>query len=540
MTVQNDIHRPHVLLHSVAAGKSKRCLMAPQRRFFRVVVQGCGPKISFASPACPCLALLLGGSGYGSGRSWSNRGSNGNYRSSSWYSSRNARYLNFNSNGVNPQNTNNSRSNGMAVRPVQHTILTFILYILILMTLTRQQLLLDIYQAFYSARRRKSRRSYVRVWERNLRENMEHLCDELYNRAYKPMPSKCFIVNYPKKREIFAAQFRDRIVHHLYYNYTHELFERTFIADSYSCIKGRGTHYGISRIRDFCRKESHNWQRQCYVLHLDIRGYFMHIDRRRLLTIATDTLRRMSTHCATRPVCCSSVAASPRYATWGDRLDMGFVLWLTEQIVMLNPKENCILCGSPADWDGLDPSKSMLHLPDGIGLPIGNLTSQLFSNIYLNVLDQYMKRILKCRYYGRYVDDAAVVSADRKWLLSLVPKVSKLMHDELGLELHRGKLAISEVHRGVEFLGVYIRHYRTYISRHAVRRMKQKIATTGQDKPWELIRAVNSYLGITRHASSYRLRRQLLMTQHILRNAVFSPDMKKATDRKIFYSPSKL
>ena len=498
------------------------------------------PEDFLRKPSLPVLSRCLRGSGYGSGRSWSNRGSNGNYRSSSFYSSRNARYLNFNSNGVNPQNTNNSRSNGMGVRPVQHTILTIILYILTIMTLTRQQLLLDIYQAFYSARRRKSRRSYVRVWERNLRENMEQLCDELYNRTYKPLPSKCFIVNYPKKREIFAAQFRDRIVHHLYYNYTHELFERTFIADSYSCIKGRGTHYGIGRIRDFCRKESHNWQRQCYVLHLDIRGYFMHIDRQRLLTIATDTMRRMSTHHVASTACCDSVATSQKGVTWSDRIDMNFVLWLTAQIIMLDPKESCILCGSPAEWDGLDSSKSLLHLPDGIGLPIGNLTSQLFSNIYLNVLDQYMKRVLKCRYYGRYVDDAAVVSSDRKWLLSLVPKVSRLLQDELGLELHKGKLTISEVHRGVEFLGAYIKHYRTYISRHAVRRMKQKISMTEHDKPLKLIRSVNSYLGIARHASSYRLRRQLLMTRRILHNAVFSPDMKKATDRKIFYSPSKL
>jgi retron-type reverse transcriptase len=148
------------------------------------------------------------------------------------------------------------------------------------MVLTRQQLLLDLYQAFYDARRGKSSRSYVIKWEKNLKDNMELLCDDLFLRRYKPLPSKCFIIDYPKKREIFAAMFRDRIVHHLYFNYTHELFERTFIQDSYSCIKERGTHYGISRIRDFARKASENWQRPCYAIHLDIRGYFMHINRR--------------------------------------------------------------------------------------------------------------------------------------------------------------------------------------------------------------------------------------------------------------------
>lgn len=113
------------------------------------------------------------------------------------------------------------------------------------MTLTRQQLLIDLYQAYYDARKHKSARSYVRKWEYNLKENMEELCDALMSRSYNPLPSKCFIVDYPKKREIFAAMFRDRIVHHLYFNYTHKLYERTFIQDSYSCIRNRGTHYGI-------------------------------------------------------------------------------------------------------------------------------------------------------------------------------------------------------------------------------------------------------------------------------------------------------
>ena len=392
------------------------------------------------------------------------------------------------------------------------------------MTLTRQQLLQDLYQAFYDAKRHKSKRSYVRKWETDFKQNMEQLCDDLYYRRYRPLPSKCFIIDYPKKREIFAAMFRDRIVHHLYFNYTHALFERTFIQDSYSCIKNRGTHYGIHRIETFCRRESGNWQRRCYVMHLDIRGYFMHIVRRRLLETAVGTLRKMAPH----------KASDGR--TWGETLDMDFVEWLTEVIVMLDPKENCIICGDPSDWDGLDPAKSMLHLEDGLGLPIGNLTSQLFSNVYLNEFDQFMKRELKCRYYGRYVDDAAVVSADREWLLSIVPKVQEFLHRELGLDLHAGKLDISEVHRGVEYLGAYIRPYRTYVSNHALRRMEQKIRQMDYSKPWKVVRSVNSYLGIFRHTASYRLRRRLLLTRNILRLGIFNRDMTTYTDRKIYYS----
>lgn len=391
------------------------------------------------------------------------------------------------------------------------------------MKLTRNQLLFDLYVAFYDARRGKSKRSYVRKWESNLMANMEQLCDDLYYRTYRAMPSKCFIVDYPKKREIFAAMFRDRIVHHLYFRYTHDLFERTFIADSYSCIKGRSTHYGIGRIRDFARKESHNWQRRCYAMHLDIRGYFMHIDRQRLLDISISTLRKMAMHKATSD------------KTWADVRDMQLLEWLTEQIIMLDPRKNCEMVGDASHWDGLDPAKSMLHLADGLGLPIGNLTSQLFSNVYLNEFDQYMKRTLHCRYYGRYVDDACVVSSDRNWLLSLVPDIRYFLKTELGLDLHMGKLSIQEVHRGIEFLGAYILPWRTYTSNHSLRRIEDKLRHMDYSRPWKVVRSVNSYLGIFQHTDSMKIRRRLLMTPEIMRFGTFNHDMTQFTDRKMIY-----
>lgn len=390
------------------------------------------------------------------------------------------------------------------------------------MELTRERLLLDLYVAFYDARKHKAMRSYVRHWEKNLKENMEQLCDDLLSRRYKPLPSKCFIVDYPKKREIFAAIFRDRIVHHLYFNYTHALYERTFIQDTYSCIKGRGTHYGIGRVRDFCRKESRNWQRPCYAMHLDIRGYFMHIVRKKLLEIAVGNLRKFATH------------KCKDGKTWGDLLDMDFLEWLTEVIVMLDPRQNCIIVGDKEDWIGLDPQKSMLNLAEGLGLPIGNLTSQLFSNVYMNVFDQFMKRVMKCRYYGRYVDDAIVVSSDKEWLLSLVPEIRKFLREELGLELHMGKLHISEVHRGVEFLGSYIRPWRTYISRSTLNRIEKKLELLDFNRPKKVLRSVNSYLGIFQHTASYRIRRRLFMKKEFLRLGTFDAGMNKIRDKQSF------
>ena len=264
-------------------------------------------------------------------------------------------------------------------------------------------------------------------------------------------------------------------------------------------------------------------------MRLDIRGYFMHIKRTTLLKIAVRTLNKMAGHRINKE----------SQKTWADVLDMDFLVWLTETIVMLNPKEDCVIVGEPSSWIGLDPAKSLLKTEDGLGLPIGNLTSQLFSNVYLNSFDQFMKRNLKCKYYGRYVDDAAVVSASKEWLLSLVPKIREFLYVELGLDLHMGKLDITEVHHGSEFLGAYIRPYRTYIAHSALKRILQKIAQLDFSKPWRVIRSVNSYLGIFRHTDSYRICRSVLMTKEILRIGIFNHDMTKCKDRKIFYKSFK-
>ena len=152
-------------------------------------------------------------------------------------------------------------------------------------TLSKTRLLFDLYYAFQCAKKHKANKEYVKIFENDLHNNLIELCDELYERRYKPQPSICFIFTDPKRREIFAANFRDRIVHHLYYNYTYDLFNRTFIEDSYSCRKGKGTHYGIHRIEKHIRQESENYTKETYVLKMDIKGYFIHINRPLLLSL---------------------------------------------------------------------------------------------------------------------------------------------------------------------------------------------------------------------------------------------------------------
>ena len=146
-----------------------------------------------------------------------------------------------------------------------------------------------------------------------------------------------------------------------------------------------------------------------------------------------------------------------------------------------------------------------------------------------------MKRTMKCRYYGRYVDDAFIVSADKDRLLRMVPQIQSYLTEHLGIELHMGKLHISEVHHGVEFLGAFIKPYRTYISNHALHRIETKVSEMDFSKPWRVIRSVNSYLGIFQHTDSYNIRRRLLMTSDIMRYCVFNRDMTQAYDRRKFY-----
>ena len=367
-------------------------------------------------------------------------------------------------------------------------------------SLTYDQLLLDLHVAYIDARRGKRQKPYQQRFEQHAADNLRVLCDELWSRRYRPEPSTCFIITDPKMREVFAAKFRDRIVHHLYFNYVHEMLERTFIADSYSCIKGRGTHFGIRRLEGHIRQESQNYTEKCYVLKMDIRGYFMHINRERLLEITLRQLRKMATH----------RACQARGERWCDIVDLPFVEYLTQVIIMQNPVEDCRRRGNVMEWDRLPKDKSLFHSADGCGLPIGNLTSQLFSNVYLNELDQYAKRELGCKHYGRYVDDFYVVSADHDKLHAVEQSITVFLRRHLRLDINEDKTIICEVRKGVAFLGAYLKPHRRYVCNGSLRRMKGKVSCLHQATAPDLLRStINSYLGLLSHYSSYHIRREM-------------------------------
>lgn len=365
------------------------------------------------------------------------------------------------------------------------------------MLLTRDSLLTDLYIAYSCAKRHKSRKWYVKEFEKDLHGNLARLCGELFERRYEPLPSSCFIIEDPKKREIFAAAFRDRIVHHLYYNYTYDLFDRTFIEDSYSCRVGKGTHYGVKRLDGHIRSGTSNYTEEAYALKMDIKGYFVHIDRTILLRLVNDTLDRFR----------NRRIPDGNGERYDDALDFGFLKYLSEKIIMLNPVDSCVIKCPRRKWKGLDKSKSLFHTAENCGLPIGNLTSQLFSNIYLNVLDQYMKRELKCEHYGRYVDDFYVIDRDKDRLKEISLKIGFFLKERLGLDVQKKKTHIINTRHGIEFLGAFVKHGRIYVSNKTLKRMRKSLRGldddgTGKDAGC----VVNSYLGLFSHYDSYNVK----------------------------------
>ena len=177
--------------------------------------------------------------------------------------------------------------------------------------------------------------------------------------------------------------------------------------------------------------------------------------------------------------------------------------------------QGCRIIGPRSDWEGLPHSKSLFHSPEGCGLPIGNLTSQLFSNVYLNEFDQFVKRELKCRHYGRYVDDFYIVSSDKAWLGSLVPKITGFLSSRLGLAVHEGKTEIRSVKDGIEFLGAFVLPYRTYLSRATLRRMDEKLFELEKEgRSAHVGNALNSYCGLLSYWNNYNVRQMMLLKRH--------------------------
>ena len=371
----------------------------------------------------------------------------------------------------------------------------------------------DLFEAYYSCRKHKRNTINALKFEINLEQNMMNLYHDLKNNNYEISKSICFISFHPKIREIWAADFRDRIVHHLVYNFLQERFERSFIFDTYSCIRKKGTLKACRRVEKFTRSITNNYQEKAYFLKADVKSFFMGIDKNIL------------------------------YKFLLKKVDELWIQKLLKQIIFNEPIKNCLVQSKKEELKKVPKHKSLWYAPKNKGLPIGNLTSQFFANIYLNELDQFVKHKLKCKYYLRYADDIIIFNKSPKLLNQAYNQIEIFLEKELVLKLHPGKKEINTLDKGINFVGYIIKPHRVYIRNSTVKYLKQKIHKSNIDELRNNLEkyqaALNSYFGMFRHIKGYNLRRSL---GEKLKNEVIFPvkDYKKFQIQKPKNPPKNL
>lgn len=273
-------------------------------------------------------------------------------------------------------------------------------------------------------------------FELNYENNLLKLYQEIENFNYQIQSSCLFLINQPVKREIIAANFQDRIIHHLIYSFLYALIDKQLIYDCYSCRERKGPLFGIKRAKKFLRQATNNYQTKAYLLKLDINGYFINLNKKILYNTIITTIK--------------------------DDLNK---LKGNEKNILHKPTKNYIFKGKRSDYQDLPKNKSLFHGPRDCGLAIGNLTSQLYDKLYLNPLDHYIKRVLRIKYYGRYVDDLILFHSDKDYLLKVKEKIEKKLKEDFGLEINIKKTILKEAHSGFSFLGQHILPHKSYLSK---------------------------------------------------------------------------
>ncbi|MDO9140946.1 MAG: RNA-directed DNA polymerase [Methylobacter sp.] len=322
----------------------------------------------------------------------------------------------------------------------------------------------DLFTAYYDCRKRKRNTPAALAFEQNLEANLMDLYHELTSGQWQPSPATVFAVTTPKPREVWAADFRDRIVHHLVYRAIGPMFERSFIYDSCACIKGRGTLYAANRLEKHLRSATQSWTKPAYVLKTDVANFF------------------------------GSIRQAILFKQLEKRVQNEFLLDLLHKLVFQDVKVNAIYNSDDARLNLVPRHKSLLHAQPGIGLPIGNLSSQFFANVYMDDVDQFIKRNLAMKHYVRYVDDMVVIH-ESPTVLNAVAEGIRLELDKLGMALAEHKTSIEPVSKGVDFVGHIVRPFRRQWRPQTQRSAIRKIAQSTNAKAAQ---TCTSYLGLAR------------------------------------------
>ncbi|MDI6777636.1 MAG: reverse transcriptase domain-containing protein [Patescibacteria group bacterium] len=291
----------------------------------------------------------------------------------------------------------------------------------------------------------------------NLENNLFDLHWELKSRTYRHSNYTAFNVCDPKLRRIHKANVRDRVLHHAVFRILYPIFDKNFIYDSYSCRIEKGTHWAVSRLEKFCRQLSRNNTRNIFALKCDVKKFFDSVDQEILLNLIKKKIQNED------------------------------AIWLVEKII-----------------SSFKP-----------GLPLGNVTSQLFANIYLNELDQFVKHKLKEKYYLRYCDDCVILGKSEKHLENLIPQISGFLEEKLKLNLHPNKVILRKYRQGVDFLGyVVLPHHRvlrTKTKRRMLRKIGEKKFLWRQDLISEesFNQSLQSYLGMLKHCRGHNIKKRI-------------------------------
>jgi RNA-directed DNA polymerase len=304
----------------------------------------------------------------------------------------------------------------------------------------------NLLEAWKEFAKGKRNRSDAQMFERNLMTNVFKLHQDLAAQRYMHGLYEAFSISDPRPRNIHKASVKDRVVHRALYRKLYYFFDRIFIPDSYSCRIGRGTHKALNRFTKLSRKVSRNHTKTAWVLKCDIKKFFASINQGILLEIVSKYITEKK------------------------------IMWLIETVV-----------------------RSFNAEKDGIGLPLGNLTSQLLVNTYMNEFDRFVKHELKAKYYIRYADDFVLMSSDRAYLQKTLPRIRGFLKEELSLKLHPKKISIQTIASGIDFLGwVHFSNHRVLRTTTKKRMLK---AIKGEVKPETL----SSYRGLLKHGNARKL-----------------------------------
>ncbi len=405
----------------------------------------------------------------------------------------NAWIVNFNNGNIN----NNNKSNNNYVRAVRAGKCELFSFA-------------SVYRAYLDCRKRKRGTINALRFEYDLLENLMRLALEIQQGTYKPSRSVCFVTTSPKLREIFAADFRDRIVHHLIIRELEKIWEPKFIYDSFASRKGKGTHEAVRRLQGFLLQATRSGKKPAWYMQLDIRSFFMSIDKSILFALLEKILVQ------------AAMADAKRFG----------LLYLLENVIFHDCTADYCFKGDPKMLQQVPPHKSLFTAGPGRGLPIGNLTSQFFANVYLHELDRFVKHSLHCRYYVRYVDDVVLVSDREEQLSVWREQIRDFLSRALLLQI-KGAGIIRRVSAGADFLGYIVRPGYLLARRRVVNNLKARLSAfrkqfltdvridgheycrclINKDITAKLRQIIASYLGHFRHAATFRLVQSLPQKQ---------------------------